>query len=78
MSTRDELNADLQKVNDPARTADVLIAEGWRKKPSREEMARAIFELQYHSMHWLDAREPEKDDYRNRADQILALMDGGQ
>lgn len=62
----------------PDDIADALIAEGWRKKPSREEMARAIFRLQYHSMHWLDARELEKNDYRSRADQILALMDRGQ
>ena len=56
--------------------AEVVWSAGWRKKPERDAMARAIFELQYHSTHWWDAGEPEKNDYRNRADAILALLDG--
>lgn len=81
MSDRDELAADIRRVDGKhdlgaGALSDVLWAAGWRKKPERDAMARAIFELQYHSTHWWDAKEPEKNDYRNRADRILALMDG--
>lgn len=86
MSTRDELVELILDVHpepwgdDAERLADSLIAEGWRKKPSRDEVARAIA--------WgVDGVDGEQFDdaavdYRlemlQGADAVLALMDRGQ
>ena len=68
--------------------ADALIAEGWRKKPSREELAAALWNLPINGMDWRELNElAERDaaDYAEhrdyvleQADAILALMDRGQ
>lgn len=88
MSTRDELvkilatprmhtNGSLDKHR---ATADALIAEGWRKKPSRDEVARAIAL----GVDGVDGEQFDEAavDYRlemlQGADAVLALMDRGQ
>lgn len=86
MSTRDELAADLFKIYDHGsspnayREADALIAECWRKKPSRDEVARAIA----WGVDGVDGEQFDEAavDYRlemlQGADVVLALMDRGQ
>lgn len=60
--------------------ADALIAEGWRKKPSRDEVARAIA----WGVDGVDGEQFDEAavDYRlemlQGADAVLALMDRGQ
>lgn len=68
--------------------ADALIAEGWRKKPSREEMARWVWKRRIgpngdESFDYLIARaargvEGVPEGIWDEADAILALMDRGQ
>ena len=90
MSTRDELAATIQdrweawtgRESDDlsALTAGALIAEGWRKKPSRDEVARAIA----WGVDGVDGEQFDEAavDYRlemlQGADAVLALMDRGQ
>lgn len=49
----------------PPEIADALIAEGWRKMPSRKAVEQAL------ANSWDDATE-----YEGAVDAILALMDG--
>lgn len=91
MSTRDELADELEgdlcrdecysgaaadAPFSPERAADFLIAEGWRKKPSRDELADAIGgEYGY---RWEQIPPMTREAYLMIADAILALMDRGQ
>jgi hypothetical protein len=84
MSDRDELAEDLHSAGYTDANhnwrgldiADVLIAAGWRKMPSREQIGRALY-----PNSWDDpderARAPFRADGLAAADAILALMDGG-
>lgn len=91
MSTRDELatrigghmaedRAGFGSCDYPSDLADALIAEGWRKKPSRDEVARAIAL----GVDGVDGEQFDEAavDYRlemlQGADAVLALMDRGQ
>lgn len=93
MSTRDELATWLDKVSSTAflngargrqlytAQADALIAEGWRKKPSREEIVAELDPSRVEGRHSgrnhaglvLHPKQAEAI-----ADAILALMDKGQ
>ena len=74
---------DVESVLNKAR--DALIAEGWRKMPSREELAAALWNLPINGMDWRELNElAERDaaDYAEHRDYvleqaraILALMD---
>ena len=89
MSTRDELAADLHgagytDANHNWRAldlADVLIAEGWRKMPSRDDVAEAVYLHTSPAMsglfRWEDLNDYGKSKCLEAADVILALMDGG-
>ena len=55
------------------RGQDALIAEGWRKMPSREEVARTLDPLAWKEL----GAERRMASALARADAILALMDGG-
>lgn len=79
MSTRDELieSLDQDKFWDIGdgyaafivhKAADALIAEGWRKKPSREELFQIVMDIYAHYYTSAD----------DSLDAILALMDRGQ
>ena len=58
----------------PDDIADALIAEGWRKTPSREAIARVLFPNTF------DTGRPDHRAFRSEgllmADAILALMEG--
>ena len=66
--------------------ADALWSAGWRKKPSREDVARAMWNLPVNVIDWEelrnlaalnDAEYKEARDYvLEQADAILALLDG--
>ena len=76
MSTRDELAKMVRQLRnlDSRGLADALIAQGWRKKPSREEVRDAVAEFicdEYIQGQLFPA------DY-GAADAVLALMDRGQ
>lgn len=73
MSTLDELNADLQRVNDSALTAQILIEHGWRKKPTFEALTEALDEAtsSFGTGFWSTA---ERD---HMAHAVLALLDRG-
>lgn len=61
-----------------ASLADHLLASGVvRVVPDVETVAKALFGLRYHRSHWLDAREPEREDYRRDARRVLALFTEG-
>lgn len=70
------------------RIADALIAEGWRKKPSREQIARWVWKRRIgpngdESFDYLLAREARGREgvpqgIWDEADAVLALMDRGQ
>lgn len=66
---------DVESVLNKAR--DALIAEGWRKMPSREEIARAIAS----GLDGWNDYDAASIDYKREllmaANAILALMDGG-
>lgn len=88
MSTRDELILALcrgecwdttgeSEIFRPDFATDALIAEGWRKMPSRDELARAIAS----GLDGWNDYDAASTDYKREllmaADAILALMDGG-
>jgi hypothetical protein len=80
VSDRDELaKAVLAGMTNPFVTpgelSDALWAEGWRKKPSREDMARAIGAD--FGFRWNQIPPLTSESYLRIADAILALMDGG-
>jgi hypothetical protein len=57
--------------------ADALIAEGWRKMPSRAQLAEAVGEAQEEFMRE-DLPEDGLTENVVIADAVLALVDGGQ
>ena len=83
MNARDELAEALgggQIYYEPQRTlhymkADSLIAEGWRKMPSREEIADEISGVVVGSGYY--STQIGREAALEAADAILALMDGG-
>ena len=88
MSTRDELIGDLNgvpgsdwdmanEIGDVSGIADALIAEGWRKKPSRTQLAGVIDKAQADFLRE-DLPEDGRTEKATIADAVLALMDGGQ
>lgn len=85
MSTRDEamdwavryFGDPDEKPEDYAEFADALIAEGWRKKPSKAEViewALSHFGTSNGTQVWVEFQ----GDADGLSDAILALMDRGQ
>lgn len=59
--------------------ADAVIAAGWRKKPSRDAIRRAVLEAtsgDYTDTSWAAVRTKSLPSVDRAADAILALMDG--
>ena len=85
MSTRDELAETIRGLllNRHNATeagnlaADALIAEGWRKKPSRTQLAGVIDKAQADFLRE-DLPEDGRTEKATIADAVLALMDRGQ
>lgn len=87
MSARDELATWLDRVSSTAflngargrklytAQADALIAEGWRKVPSREEIAEALERNDPEGGTVPDEGEPKFSYWYPQADAILALME---
>lgn len=83
MSTRDEamvwavryFGDPDEKPEDYAEFADALIAEGWRKMPSEEELESALAVGLY--KHILNDGTRGQELHRLQVREILALMDGG-
>lgn len=64
--------APVREVEQAAHVARALWADGWRKKPSREQVAHALS-----GAEGLGGVFGPQEKHWNQADAILALMDGG-